>query len=162
RCAEPTSPPLMIVDMPRMVLPHQSQGRRADAPATAPRLRRDLGEWVSDPEQERDPLALRVDLIAFAFEDRHDPLEADREAASRNVLTEQSAHHPVVAAATRDGPAVVSVRRLEDRAGVIPHSPDQRRVEAHREAIAGLLPTRSQNGAQALDPAPRRRAGLPQ
>ena len=92
-----------------------------------------LRHAVADQEGRR--LAGKpVAALHVILEDGDDALKADGEAARADLLPAELADHPVVAAAARDGEVVAVDRDLEDRAGVVAHAANQRRVEDDLDA----------------------------
>src|SRR3989454_2814844 len=114
------------------------------------------GQRVIPVEEERDPVALRSGDAAPLFEDRHHPLEPDREAARRDGVPDQAPDLRVIPPAPGDRRAVVAVRRLEDRTGVVAHAANQRGVERDSEATTGFPLDGGQDRAEAFDRLRRR------
>src|SRR5262249_62042333 len=99
------------------------------APAAQPaRGAHPLGQRIVAIEEERNVVTLGCGASTALLEDRHHALEPDREAARGDVVAEEPAHHPVVAAATRDRGRAAAVDRLEDGAGVVTHAAHEARV----------------------------------
>src|SRR2546430_17359181 len=102
-----------------------------------------MGGAILRLEEESDVVSVADGTAILLLEDGDHPLEADREAARRHVSVEKLADHPVVAPTAGNGRRITRVRHFEDRPRVIPHPPDQGRVEGDVEALAGLVRDRS-------------------